>query len=294
MNRRDRGILIGMSIGDGCVKPRRKQKSGKTVAAQIQIAHSMKQYDYIVHKSELLRKIFGGNHSVKVSEYYQKMRKSMYKQCMVSKSNPYFNQIYRLLYPYGKKQYTRRMLDMLTPQGIALWYMDDGSLNFSYKTDGSVATCFFRISTYCSKTEADIILNYFLDTYGIRMQKFLCKRTQLWYVGGRTKVFQLFKKLIDKYVIESMRYKLEPIATPDGHERVPASGVCKTCGTDVKKLLAGECSTCKSRRIRKSYGDRKKECQSCGTMQLVRNFGTKTECATCYNRRRRKQKKQMI
>ena len=288
MNRRDRGILIGMGLGDGCIKTLRKQKSGKTVAAQIQIAHSMKQLEYLEHKSELLRSIFGGVHTVRIAEYYQKTLKRMYKQCMVSKSNPYFKQLYKLMYPYGKKTYTRRMLDMISPQGIALWYMDDGSLTFTYKADGSISGCFFRISTYCSEDEVDIICDYFKEVHRMELRKHYCKRTKLWTVGGRTKVFNQFKTLIDKYIIPSMRYKLEPITKPDGQERIAPHGVCKECKNDVKKLIAGLCTTCRSRKNRLSHGDNLKLCPTCKVESYARNFGTVSECCTCYQKRRRK------
>lgn len=287
MDKASLGILIGMSLGDGSVRPKRKQPSGKTVAAQMYIGHSMQQFSYLEHKSELLRSIFGGKHSVRVGTYLQKSTGKMYDMCYMTKSNPYFTQIRSWVYQYGKKTYTRNVLDMLTPQGIALWYMDDGSITFERRTDGSISGCFFRIATYCPSEEADIIVAYFAEVYGIEVRKHYCKKTDAYTIGGRTKAFLALKRLIEPFVIPSMLYKIEPVAMPSGQERRASSVVCASCGKETLKSASGMCMSCYQKdRLDKLFGEDTAVCPSCGTEQKKRWFKTGI-CSPCYTRKRK-------
>ena len=97
-----------------------------------------------------------------------------------------------MFYYSGKKRIPDN-LSLLTPLAIAIWFMDDGTKQFSYK----IATDSFE--------KVDIQ----------RLQEFLkmewnIETTIQWDNGLyiRSKSKEEFKKLIEPYVIESMKYKL--------------------------------------------------------------------------------------
>lgn len=68
----------------------------------------------------------------------------------------------------GVKMVRRKDLNKLTPEGIALWYCDDGGLSAQKSRDG-------RVTSYCSylNTQSfglsgcELIATYFAETHGI-------------------------------------------------------------------------------------------------------------------------------
>src|SRR5882672_9532299 len=170
MNRRDRGILYGMAIGDGCVICKKRLKDGKYpyIQSEIRIGHSIKQIEYIAHKAKLLHQIFGGNlPSITKFEHFLPSIGKSYQQCRIVKSNNYFRQMHSDIYPYGKKEYTVSNLSKLTDEGIAIWYMDDGSIGRNYNKDNFVTSVSTRIHICCSYEEAILIQKFFKEQYGI-------------------------------------------------------------------------------------------------------------------------------
>ena len=190
MEKRKKALLVGMAIGDGHLN------SNSGVA--LEISHSGKQLKYLEHKRDILHSLLGG----KRPRIHKRKNRNEYK---ISKGHRYFRYIKKLLYPNGKKTYTRKMLDYLTPEAIAIWWMDDGSLG-KEKTALS-----YHFYTYTSKEEAQIIIDYFKETWNIN---FYMIRRQLkccvaYYLKCRTKEGRKFSILIKDFVIPSMRYKID-------------------------------------------------------------------------------------
>jgi len=206
MNSTQRGILYGMAIGDGSVH---KVTQGNCV---LQFSHSDKQKEYIELKAKKINSILGGKQN-SVNWYTSKTPSGEVHYGKYGKAHKYFNQMRRVLYPYGKKTYTRKMLDYLNPEGIAYWYMDDGGLSKKFtrsKTTDEITSCSceMRISTYCSEEEIDTIIQYFQEVWKIQGKKRLSKKHGTYYLAFNTKESKKLELLIKPYVIESMYYKL--------------------------------------------------------------------------------------
>ena len=287
MNRQDRGILVGMVLGDGYLRSdghRIIKGKRKAVSAQLAMYHSAQQAEYLEYKSELLRKIFGGKHRV---TYREQVQTSGYKckMCLLSKGNPYFKTLRKILYPCGIKTFSKQALNMLTPHGISIWFMDDGSTRCSRRMDGSITSVELRLCTYCSLEENENIRDYFSVVHGVDCGIRFCKKTNKYYIIFNTKQSHEFVKIIEPYVIPSMQYKIQHVHSKERHERLAPDKECCVCYEMFGALKSrGMCSGCFDRLRRNiRFGDNRIICPSCRKDQFERWF-VGGICRSCYVR----------
>jgi hypothetical protein len=278
MNREHRGILMGMVFGDGCLNVRlRKNPQGelKYESSELRIVHTIKQLDYLQHKAELLRTLFGGKHTV--SQYDHPLPKlgKVYRMCGLSKSNPYFKTLKGLTHVNGRKTFTRQALDMLTPHGIALWYMDDGSAGRNHNKDGQVSSIYTTIATYCSEEEAQAICDYFQEVHGIEFRIGYEKAKGSHIVRANTQASKQFVALVQSYIIPSMAYKISHVTDLQFHEcQTPPKEafMCRDCGsTEQHGSAKGRCRSCyKKYRMEHEPGVREANKERCRRNYLKR------------------------
>lgn len=227
MNKRDRGILYGMSVGDGCIH---RQKSNRHYA--LTIGHGPKQKEYLQYKADKLHSIFGGN-PINVNTYksFNKQVGKEYTNLQIRKLHPYFDQIHRNLYQTGKKVYTRKVLDFITDEGLAYWFMDDGSGRVSKSKNGVLCGCMVRISTYCGQEEAEIISKWFKDVYGFDCSFDIDNRNDRYSIRLKTLDSIAFCKIVEPYIPYFMKYKTEQVLkyTP----RVLGTSTDNAVGEDI-------------------------------------------------------------
>lgn len=213
MNKRDRAILYGFAIGDGHISYRSRLKDGKYKyeSAELVMAHSPKQYEYLKHKRDLLHSILGGkkNKLQKVS-YTLKTTGKTYPGWRVVKTAKYFRQMHKALYgPSRQKRMTGQVLSYLDEHSLALWYMDDGSILPNQNKKGETTSLSFRICTqFIDKDEADFVVEWLHERFGIEAKSFKAK--DKWDIGGATGATLQLVYSIQDYVIPSMLYKIEP------------------------------------------------------------------------------------
>lgn len=199
-----------MLLGDGCLKTKNHTlKDGtKSTYYEYVICHSIKQQEYLEYKRNLFHSIMGGK-LPKISFEDIILGNKKHQSCRFSRCNKYFRIIHKRLYSKNNKKYfTRKVLDYLTPQAIALWYMDDGGLKKSKRPDGSISSCQTMLFTYFSEKEADVVLQYFSERWNIIGKKYLYTKNQTWYLGFNTTEGRKFEQLVQPYIIPSMYYKL--------------------------------------------------------------------------------------
>lgn len=252
-----------MVFGDGHLNVRKRLKSGKYEyeSSELRIVHSVKQKEYVIHKAELVRRIFGGQFTV--SEYNHcppSLQGRSFRTCGFSKSHQYFKTLKGMLYPCGIKTFTPHALEMITPHGIALWYMDDGSARVNYNKDGWISSVATEIATYCSKAEAELICDWFWKEYGIEFRIAFdpkCKEGSQYFIRANTSESKKFAALVQPYIIPSMLYKLSHVSNLNLHECRAPQFVCLEChGPAYGKRHKGLCSSCYSRRYHQAYKQR--------------------------------------
>ena len=111
-----RELLHGTMLGDGYLEPH-----GRGV--RLQVNHSAKQIAYVQWKYEQLQALSPSTpyHCVKVK----------YPFCrFITKSHPYLIELRGIFYVNGKKVVPDQISELLkTPLSLAVWFMDDGTLD---------------------------------------------------------------------------------------------------------------------------------------------------------------------
>lgn len=199
-----------MAIGDGGIYLS-KDQSAKT--ARLVVGHGPKQLEYLEYKAWLLHSVLGGSKpKVYTSKSVNKQTGKTYTNHQLYKNHKYFRQMHRVLYPKGQMVYTEKMLRYLTDQSLAIWYMDDGSGTVckNSKTKKPCG-CMTRLSTYCSKEEAELLQSWFNETYKVTPKFDVDKRNQKYSLRFNTQESREFVSIVSPYVYASMKYKIEHV-----------------------------------------------------------------------------------
>ena len=212
MNKTKKAYLLGLGLGDGCYAVNKARHN----SVNFNLAHCDKQLDYFLWKRNLITSLVGGKlpSIQKYSNsrsYGEKYSKEYWRYCF-SKSNSDFRFIRSLLYQDNKKTFTRNMLNQLTIESIAIWWMDDGSLSVHNKNPitGKPKSWALLLNTYLSKEENQIIIDYFYEAWGVRWRLNKSKglyRLRMGTIEGR-KFLDLIRTFILKNV-PSMSYKVK-------------------------------------------------------------------------------------
>ena len=167
LTEKDKSILIGLLLGDGYIDEK----------GRIQIEHGEKQKEYCIYKAKLLHSVCGGK-DIKVHEYTRnrstlkdgkQFKESTFITYSFKKQSQSFIPIRQLLYDVNRKKYiSEEILPYLTPEVIALWWMDDGYLTKKYTyQNGEKKHCGYmlRLCTYLPKEQNEIIQKFFKRNY---------------------------------------------------------------------------------------------------------------------------------
>lgn len=185
-----RGILAGMLLGWG-------RKNGNNFFIQ----HSLSQKEYLLFKKALLE----GITRKKVSCDRKTLKTGKCVIRIEPKLIPLTRTLIKRLYQEGRQKISRKFLDFLTLQGIAIWFMDKGSKSFKRRGDRITALEIF-LNTHTSRVESEIIVNYFAEVWDIRWGLSKVKDTYRLRLG--TKAGKQFCSLLQPYIHPSVFYKI--------------------------------------------------------------------------------------
>jgi hypothetical protein len=246
MNRRTIDVLLGMALGDAYLNVRTRLQSGKYpyIFSSMRVLHSTKQQSYCEFKCVLVNALLDRSASVHIIRNGPGGR---YQAAHFSVSHPCFKELKEWLYPNGKKTISRAILDRLSPEGIALWYMDDGCARRNYNSRGEVSSVATQLSTCCSNAEAALVCQWFIEKYSIAFKPFRDGRG--WSIGTNTQGSLLFSQLVQPYVVQAMPEKLGHVADLNSRQRCSPVGSCAQCGGVIfARRRKGLCDRCYARR----------------------------------------------
>lgn len=201
MKKEHKSILISLVIGDGCLYVKKDLRFANSWHSKLIIKHSVKQLEFLNYKVSLLHSIFGGKHPDIVY-----INNNGFPGIVATKSNKYFRVLKKFIYKNGKKNITKNILNFLTPQGLAIWYMDDGNLSLK-KRDGKVHARELFLNTHLSVEENQVIIDYFSEKWGINFTQ--VKNNGLYRLRCGTKEAAKFIEIIKPYIVPSMLYKID-------------------------------------------------------------------------------------
>lgn len=192
ISRQQKSIIVGTLLGNGYIH---KDRYG---GCRLEIKHSDKQRDYVFWLHRALKNICPGE---------PRQRKDNQQWKFNTESNDNVRLFRKLFYPNDKKVIPRNISKLLIdPLGLAIWYMDDGSLDFRPKSHYafSLKTNSFTLE------ECDLLTKVLNNNFGINssVQYPICrgKRYPQIYIGkqGRNR----FLKLVEPHIIPCFKYKL--------------------------------------------------------------------------------------
>lgn len=196
--------ILGMVIGDSHIAiDRRKNLDGTSrTELRLQLTQGFKQYDYLKEKIRLLDG--NPNSSTKAKSGYCENPIYQYSCKMDYKLS---NLLYDLgCIQNGKFVITKNFCDILTPQALAFWYLDDGTLRHRDETDSKPT---IQISTNSeTREENELLINMLKTRFNIdcNYRKDKIYGSIYLTVAGTKK----FLSIITKYIPYYMRYKTIP------------------------------------------------------------------------------------
>lgn len=193
---RQQAIVYGTLLGDGYLRPTNNSSGNHSYA--LSLCHGEKQLDYLKWKYEELKN-FVHKEAFTVSTRSFHGNAPTYSFNTIS--HPFLNEAHTVCYSVnGKKDITQNWLDKLSPLSIAVWYLDDGSLNKRYHT---IVLC----TNSFSREGQQLAVNYFRDRYDIHA----ClepRRNGQTVIRINASESRKFMDIVSPYVPPCMSYKL--------------------------------------------------------------------------------------
>ena len=185
-------ILAGTLLGDSSLQY--YPKYGWS-APKFKCDHGVAQKGYAILLNNKLKSL---GSKLKIYSRLDKRRNTIQTSYTVATgSNPYFHKMYKMLYSSGKKEVCKEILEHFTVVSLAYLYMDDG---FFHQGTADICTeCF-------SKESVELLVKFFKEKFNLHFG--LSKRNKGYRLRLSICDFQKFKHLINPYVIDSLKYKL--------------------------------------------------------------------------------------
>lgn len=192
LTKKQKEILVGLILGDGHLET---LNNGRTY--RLKVEHSLKQREYLgwlysnfkdwINKAPEIRK-----------------RTSLGKIIETYGFTTYTSGILRFyaqqFYCNRKKIIPKIIEKIITPQSLAIWFMDDGSIK-------SKAHKALVIHTHgYSKNDLELIAKVLQKKFGLKIG--LQKQYNKWRLYVYSESVDNFKKIISPYILPSMQYKL--------------------------------------------------------------------------------------
>jgi len=193
-------LAYATMLGDGYITSGRyKRKSGVITECNswFVFAQSHRHKDYV----DWLANLFSCYWKIKKEKRIVSCGRNNKKYLQYNfrtKAYPFFTHLRKkVFYPNNRKRITQKILSKITPLGIAIWWMDDGNLS-------SINQFTLCTDSYTLK-EVRIIQEWFLSKWNIRWNITKIHRLQCYMKEGIKLI-----KLIQDYIILSMKYKITP------------------------------------------------------------------------------------
>lgn len=188
-----REILVGLMLGDGHLET---QNNGKTY--RLKVEQSANKAEYVSWLYENFENFVLNKPKIKDRERNGVAAKSIGFATLSHGSFRFYAQQF---YAGGKKVIPKIMGKLLTPIGLAVWFMDDGSIKSKFHKAKILNTqCFDKKEVLML---IQVLKNKFEISAKLREQKDGCQI----YILSES--MDKFKKIVEKYIIDSLKYKLD-------------------------------------------------------------------------------------
>ena len=192
LTKRQREILIGLMLGDGCL-----ERNGRNV--RLRVEHGLTQKNYLEWKYKEFQNLATDKPRT-VCSYHTKAKKNYRRWHFSTFSIPELNNYWHKFYFRKRKKIPKDIKESLkSPLSLAIWYMDDG-----YKRNDCNA---LRISTDCfSMREQKLLQQCLKDNFGIKTS--IHRKGRTWNIYIPSRQTKMFCKIVKPYIIRELRYKI--------------------------------------------------------------------------------------
>lgn len=189
-------VLIGSLLGDARLECRSIGER-HSITARLRIHQSEKQKEYVLWKYEVFKDIVLSPPRRIMTWRDPKRNKEHFSWYFHSKSLENLALLHKYFYDGKTKVFPKDIFNLITPQALAVWFMDDGS-----NTQQS-----YTISTHCfSEKEQRDIISFFKEKYDINAT--MVKDRSKFKIAIGRKEYQKLNAIIEPYMIPSMIYKI--------------------------------------------------------------------------------------
>jgi hypothetical protein len=208
-----RGAIIGMAMGDGSLYQGCLRDGRKSGGYVLDIGHSAKQAAYLEAKRDIVNDLFDYVLPIRARVITHKATGKSYPAVRVTtRVHPRFKFIARRIYVDGRKRITPWVMDNITVEGLAIWWMDDGCLRiYTKKTGGEVIWGLYGFPKEDVERLQDVLVKQFNVYLRLRQNSKMRDRDPNygWYLSrGISEGRKLLDRLRD-FKLPAMDYKFD-------------------------------------------------------------------------------------
>lgn len=214
LEREKKSLLIALLIGDGTISSNYVFK----------LSHSTQQREFLEWKINLLNEFGIKNNGIK--QYTSKCGYNIGKEVLYSQLSiiPTIKALRKSVYT-PKKKITRKLLNWLTPQGLAIWYMDDGHINVNTSKQRSSIQHTIKIATCVDKQTALEIINYFKEVWDVNFRLFEEGTNTFSIASCCENDCSKFIQIVKPFIIPSLLYKIRNNYTKEEFLQIQKDGL---------------------------------------------------------------------
>lgn len=186
--------MYGSVLGDGYLTPQTKKKQ----YSYLRLKYDDKYLSYIRWLHNELKPL--GTSQIKVHTGY-------HQHLIDTQSSAWLGDVRKIFYPNGKKIIPDTIKKLIVdPNSIAVWYMDDGSLDFRdrYHYNSTFATYCFSYDNFKDLSEV------LLENFGIytSVHKSTMRNVEYYRIYVLSRSMNDFIKLVKPYIQTCFSYKI--------------------------------------------------------------------------------------
>lgn len=194
-------IIYGSLMGD----------CGKMSSSSIKMKQSTKQKEYLMWKYEELKEHVSLHSLQEHSTYDERYNKVYHTIIFYTNANTQIEEIVTQFYSSGRKCVSKGILDNLDELSLAVWHMDDGTVDWNFRSkeygwnsQPSISLCTDSFTV----EECELIVEWFKTKYKLEpVIRFSAKKHP--HIKFNTKHTEKFLNIVRPYIIPSMQYKCD-------------------------------------------------------------------------------------
>ena len=204
LTQRQKEILYGSMMGDAY----------RMSSSSVGFKHCQAQKEYVLWKYNEFSNISSEHSLQKITKIDKRSETTIGTYKFYTYANTDVEKCISLFYEIGGKEISKEILDKLSPLSVAVWYMDDGKVDWGHRTkikNGYNVTPIFVLCTDSfSKDSCENIKKWFIEKYDIdtELREQVLSNSIGYRIRIKTQSADKFIALIKSYILPMFNYKI--------------------------------------------------------------------------------------